>query len=290
MDNIGFIGIGVMGKSMVINLLKAGYRVSIYTRTKEKALDVIKKGAIWCSSISECVKNANVIITMVGFPQDVKEVYLGQGGILEHANAGSYVIDMTTTSPKLSKDIYKLALKKDIFALDAPVSGGDIGAKNATLSIMVGGDKGVFEDCLPIFKTLGSNIIYIGDAGSGQHTKMVNQIAITGTIASVCEALTYGISAELDMQKVMASISTGAAGSWQLTNMAPRILKGDLSPGFFIKHFIKDMEIAKDEAQNMDLDLEILNRVLEMYHKLSARNLDDMGTQALIKYYENNPT
>ncbi len=285
MKKIGFIGVGVMGRSMVLNLIKEGYEVSIYTRTKSKALETIEKGALWCDSIRECVVDAEAIITMVGFPKDVEEVYLGKEGILQYAKPGSYVIDMTTTSPKLSMRIYDLALEKKIFALDAPVSGGDVGAKNATLSIMVGGDKEAFDNCLPIFEAMGSNIIYEGSAGSGQHTKMTNQIAITGIIASVCEAISYGESAGLDVQRMLDSISSGAAGSWQMTNMAPRILKGDLGPGFFIKHFIKDMEIAKEEAQEMDLNLEVLNKVLEMYKKLAQEELGDMGTQGLIRYY-----
>ena len=285
MKKIGFIGVGVMGRSMVLNLIKEGYEVSIYTRTKSKALETIEKGALWCDSIRECVVDAEAIITMVGFPKDVEEVYLGKEGILQYAKPGSYVIDMTTTSPKLSMRIYDLALEKKIFALDAPVSGGDVGAKNATLSIMVGGDKEAFDNCLPIFEAMGSNIIYEGSAGSGQHTKMTNQIAITGIIASVCEAISYGESAGLDVQRMLDSISSGAAGSWQMTNMAPRILKGDLGLGFFIKHFIKDMEIAKEEAQEMDLNLEVLNKVLEMYKKLAQEELGDMGTQGLIRYY-----
>jgi len=286
MKKIGFIGVGVMGKSMVLNLMRSGYEVYIYTRTKRKALEVIEKGAIWCDSIKDCVKDVQAVITMVGFPKDVEEVYFGDEGILNHAKTGSYVIDMTTTSPKLSKRIYETALKKGIFALDAPVSGGDVGAKKGTLSIMVGGDKEAFEKCYPIFKSLGTNIIYEGPAGSGQHTKMANQIALSGVIASVCEAITYAKSVGLDVQKMLDSISTGAAGSWQMSNIAPRILKGDLEPGFFIKHFIKDMEIAKEEAQDVNLELKVLNKVLEMYKELADQQLDELGTQALIKYYE----
>lgn len=286
MRKIGFIGVGVMGKSIVLNLMKNGYEVCIYTRTKKKALEVIHKGATWCDSIKDCVKNVQVVITMVGFPKDVEEVYFGDEGILNHAQPGSYVIDMTTTSPKLSKRIYDTALKKGIFALDAPVSGGDVGAKKGTLSIMVGGDKEAFEKCYPIFESLGTNIIYEGPAGSGQHTKMANQIALSGVIASVCEAISYAKSVGLDVQKMLDSISTGAAGSWQMSNMAPRILKGDLEPGFFIKHFIKDMEIAKEEAKDVNLELHVLNKVLKMYKELDDQQFGELGTQALIKYYE----
>lgn len=286
MKKIGFIGVGVMGKPMVLNLLKKGYEVHIYTRTKSKALEAIDKGAIWCDSIKDCVKDVQAIITIVGFPKDVEEVYFGDEGILNHAKPGSYVIDMTTTSPKLSKKIYHAALDKGIFALDAPVSGGDVGARKGSLSIMVGGDKEAFERCYPIFESLGTNIIYEGPAGSGQHTKMANQIAISGVIASVCEAISYAKSVGLDVNKMLDSISTGAAGSWQMSNMAPRILRGDLEPGFYIKHFIKDMAIAKEEAQSVDLELQILNKVLDMYNELADQQLEELGTQALIKYYE----
>ncbi|HZJ56968.1 MAG TPA: NAD(P)-dependent oxidoreductase, partial [Clostridia bacterium] len=267
MKRIGFIGVGVMGKSMVLNLMKKGYEVSIYSRTKNKALEVIEKGAVWCDSIRDCVADAEAVITMVGFPKDVEEVYFGDNGILDHARPGSYIIDMTTTSPKLSKRIYQKALEKGVYALDAPVSGGDVGAQKGTLSIMVGGDEEAFGKCHPIFEAMGTNIIYEGPEGAGQHTKMANQIAITGVIASVCEAITYARTVGLDVQKMLDSISAGAAGSWQMSNMAPRIIKDDLDPGFFIKHFIKDMEIAMEEGRDVDLDLEILDNVLKMYKR-----------------------
>ena len=286
MKKIGFIGIGVMGKSMVLNLMKRGFEVSVYTRTKSKASEVIEKGAKWCDSLKDCVAQADAVITMVGFPKDVEEVYFGEDGILNNVRPGSCVIDMTTTSPKLSKRIYREALEKGVYALDAPVSGGDVGAQKGTLAIMVGGDKEAFEKCLKIFEALGTNIIYEGPEGAGQHTKMANQIAITGTIASVCEAITYARAVGLDVQKMLDTISTGAAGSWQMSNMAPRILKDDLDPGFFIKHFIKDMEIAREEGQAVDLDLEVLNNVLNMYKELARKQMDELGTQALIKYYE----
>lgn len=286
MKSIGFIGIGVMGKSMVRNLMNNGYEVSIYSRTKEKAIDVINEGALWCEDVKSCVKNKDVIITIVGYPRDVEEVYFGDNGVISSAKEGSYIIDMTTTSPKLATKIYEEAKEKNIFALDAPVSGGDIGAKNATLSIMVGGDSIAFEECRPIFQCLGTNIIYEGKAGNGQHTKMANQIALAGAIAGVCEAMTYAKKVGLDVETMLNSISKGAAGSWQMSNMAPRILKGDFEPGFFIKHYIKDMNIAADEAKNVSLDLNILNDVLEMYRELKKNGLGDLGTQALIKFYE----
>ena len=287
MKNIGFIGVGVMGKSMVRNLMKNGFALAIYTRTKSKALDVIEEGALWCDTIADCVQNADVVITMVGYPKDVEEVYFGEKGILEHAKRGSCVLDMTTTSPKLSRRIYETAKGKGLRALDAPVSGGDTGAKNGTLSIMVGGDKDVYETYHPVFRALGNNIVYEGPAGSGQHTKMANQIAIAGTIAGVCEAISYAKKVGLDVQTMLDSIRTGAAGSWQMTNLAPRIMKGDFAPGFFIKHFIKDMKIAAEEAVDVDLHLKVLNDVLGIYEDL-ADNMDlgDLGTQALIRHYE----
>lgn len=287
MKKIGFIGVGVMGSSMVRNLMKKGYTVSIYTRTKSKALEVIQEGAVWCDTIAECVQGAEAVITIVGYPKDVEEVYFGGGGILESAAPGTYLIDMTTTSPKLSKRIYDTALEKGLFALDAPVSGGDTGARNATLSIMVGGDREVYETCHPILEAMGNNIIYEGPAGFGQHTKMANQIAIAGAISGVCEALAYGQRFGLDLQTMLDSISAGAAGSWQMSNMAPRMLKDDYAAGFYIKHFIKDMTIAVEEAEGVNLNLGILKDVLKMYKDLADnKNLGDLGTQALIKYYE----
>ena len=286
MKQIAFIGVGVMGKSMVRNLMKNGYEVSIFTRTKEKVLDVINEGALWCEDIKTCVAGKDVVITIVGYPKDVEEVYFGENGILENSQPGAYVIDMTTTSPQLSMKIYEEARKRQMSALDAPVSGGDIGAQNGTLSIMVGGDREAFEACQPIFECLGTNIIYEGQAGNGQHTKMANQIALAGIIAGVCEAMTYAEQVGLDVQTMLESISKGAAGSWQMTNMAPRILRDDLNPGFFIKHYIKDMAIATEEADKVALNLQVLNEVLEMYRALDEKGLGDLGTQALIKYYD----
>lgn len=287
MKKIGFIGVGVMGKSMVRNLVKNGFDVSIYTRTKSKVLDLIEEGITWCNDVKSCAKDKDIVITIVGYPKDVEEVYFGEDGIIENAKEGAYLIDMTTTSPKLSIRIYDEAKKRNVFALDAPVSGGDVGAKNATLSIMVGGDRDAFEECVDIFKSLGTNIIYEGGAGSGQHTKMANQIALGGAIAGVCEAITYSKKVGLDVEKMLDSISKGAAGSWQMSNMAPRMLKGDFDPGFFIKHYIKDMKIADDEAKDVNLELDILDDVLKMYEKLQDEGMGDLGTQALIKYYEN---
>ena len=301
MKRISFIGTGVMGKSMIKNLMKDGYDVSIYNRTKDKALELIEIGALWKDNIKECVKDADIVITIVGYPKDVEEVYFGSEGILENIKEGTVVIDMTTTSPTLSIRIYEEAKKRKIYALDAPVSGGDIGAKNGTLSIMVGGDKEVFEENKRIFESMGTNIIYEGKAGSGQHTKMANQIAIAGAVSGVCEAIAYGKAQGLDIKLMLDSISEGAAGSWQMKNMGSRMLEGDFAPGFYIKHFIKDMHIAKDEYESLHVakekssdafennknksKLEMLDIVLKMYEKLSIDGMDELGTQALLKYY-----
>lgn len=286
MKKIGFIGVGVMGRSMVRNLMKNGYEVSVYNRTKLKADEVVKEGAIWCDDVKSCAKGKDAVITIVGYPEDVREVYFGENGILENADKGTVVIDMTTTSPKLSIEIYEEGKKRGVECLDAPVSGGDVGAKSGTLSIMVGGEKEVFDKCLDIFRCMGTTIIYEGKAGNGQHTKMANQIAIAGAVSGVCEAITYARGAGLDVQTMLDSISEGAAGSWQMSNMAPRMLKGDFDPGFYIKHFIKDMKIAKEEAGDVNIDLKVLDTVLKMYQSLENNNLGDLGTQGLLKYYQ----
>lgn len=286
MKTIGFIGVGVMGKSMVRNLMKNGFEVSIYARTKAKVTDILAEGALWCDSIAQCAQGKDAVITIVGYPKDVEEVYFGQGGIMENASAGCVLIDMTTTSPQLSVKIEQAAKEKGLKALDAPVSGGDVGAKNGTLSIMVGGEKETYTQCLPIFQAMGTNIIYEGKAGAGQHTKMANQIALGGAIAGVCEALTYAKKVGLDLQTMLDSISKGAAGSWQMSNMAPRMLKGDFDPGFFVKHYIKDMNIALEEAAHVNLTMPVLNEVHDMYQALDDQGMGDLGTQALIKYYD----
>lgn len=286
MKTIAFIGIGVMGKSMARNLMKKGYEVSVYTRTKEKAQDIVSEGAQWCDTIPACVADKDAVITMVGYPKDVEEVYFGENGILANAKKGAYLIDMTTTSPKLSVKIYNEAKAQGKIALDAPVSGGDSGARNGTLSIMVGGDKDAYDACMELFEAMGTNIIYEGKAGNGQHTKMANQIALSGVIACVCEAISYAEKVGLDVQTMLDSISQGAAGSWQMSNNAPRILKGDMNPGFFIKHYIKDMTIATEEADAVSLKMPVLSEVLNMYKELADKGYGDLGTQALIKYYE----
>ena len=286
MKTIGFIGVGVMGKPMVRNLMKKGYPVSIYSRTKSKDLDVIEEGAVWCDSAAACAAEKDVVITMVGFPKDVEEVYFGESGILANARSGAIVIDMTTTSPKLSERIYAEAKARGISALDAPVSGGDSGAIAGTLSIMVGGDREAFERCRDIFEALGSSITYEGGAGKGQHTKMANQIALSGIVASVAEAIAYARHTGLDVDTMLASISKGAAGSWQMDHNAPKMVSGDMAPGFYIRHFIKDMGIAVEEAAGTGLTLPVLAQVLEMYKELEGRGEGSLGTQAIIHYFD----
>ena len=285
-QTIGFIGTGVMGKSMAHHLIKAGYALHVYTRTKEKANELIQEGAIWESTVAELTNASDVVITMIGTPADVEEVYFGKNGIIENAKPGTYIIDMTTSKPSLAIEIYEKAKVKGIYALDAPVSGGDVGAKNAKLAIMVGGDEEAFEKMTPIFNIMGENIILQGEAGAGQHTKMVNQISIAPAMIGLCEALMYAEKAGLDPESVLRSISTGAAGSWSLSNYAPRMIKGDFAPGFAIKHYIKDMKIALESAQEMNLSTPGLSLALEMYEELAKRGWEESGIHALIKYFE----
>ncbi len=282
---IGFIGVGVMGNGMVKNLLSHGYEVNAYTRTRAKALEALEAGAEWRESAADCVRDADAVITMVGFPPDVEEVYFGEKGILANARPGTLVIDMTTTSPRLAQRIYTEAADRGLSALDAPVSGGDTGARAGTLAIMVGGDREAFERAVPIFEAMGKSIRYMGVAGSGQHTKMANQIAIAGTLAGVCEAIAYARAAGLDVDEVISTISGGAASSWQLANNGPKSAHGDFAPGFFIKHFIKDMTLADGEARARDLPMPVLEKVLAMFRALEAQGYGDEGTQALIRAY-----
>ena len=286
MKKIGFIGVGIMGKSMVRNLMKAGFELHIYARTKSKVDDVIKEGAIFHETIGACVKECEAVITMVGFPQDVEEVYFDEGNIMDQASEEMYLIDMTTTSPMISQKIYEEGKKKGYRVVDAPVTGGDTGAKAGTLSILVGGDKEDYEACMPLFEAMGTNINYQGGAGCGQHAKMVNQIMIAGTMSGLCEALSYAKVKGLDCETVLKSVATGAAGSKQLDFFGEKILHADYAPGFFMKHFIKDMKIALIEANQCELDLDVLSQTLANYEILEAEGYGNLGTQALIKYYE----
>jgi 3-hydroxyisobutyrate dehydrogenase len=282
---VGFVGTGVMGKSMARNLMKAGYKVSVYNRTKAKAQELIDHGAVWQETVAGLAAASDVIITMVGYPKDVEEIYLGEHGIVQAARPGSYLVDMTTSSPLLAQKIYAQAAAKGLKALDAPVSGGDIGAREGRLAIMAGGDARDFEAVKPIFEVLGQNISLQGRAGAGQHTKMANQIAIASNMMGVCEALAYAQKAGLDSSAVLKTIETGAAGSWSLSNLGPRMIKGDFAPGFYIKHFIKDMRIALESAQAMGLDTPGLQLAKKLYEKLADEGEADSGTQALFKRY-----
>ena len=285
-QTIGFIGIGVMGKSMAGHLLKAGYPLHVYTRTKEKANELVEDGAIWEESVANIARVADVVITIIGTPQDVEEVYFGENGLIENAKEGAYLVDMTTSKPSLAIDIYKRAKEKGIHALDAPVSGGDVGARNAKLAIMVGGDEQDFNTILPIFEVMGEKIVLQGGAGAGQHTKMVNQISIAPAMIGLAEALIYTKKAGLDPDKVLDTISTGAAASWNLSNYAPRIIEGDFAPGFAIKHYIKDMKIALEAAAEMNLNMPGLELALKMYEELARRGEEESGIHALIKYFD----
>ncbi len=283
---VGFVGIGVMGKSMAGHLLKTGYPVRVYNRTKAKAEDLLKQGAVWEETIAGLAANCNVIITMIGYPKDVEMVYLGDDGLLKNASQGTYFLDMTTSSPELAIRIYQEAKAKNMQALDAPVSGGDVGAKEARLAIMVGGEPEAFAAVRPILELMGKNIVLQGAAGAGQHTKMCNQIAIASNMMGVCEAMAYAKKSGLDPKLVLQSIETGAAGSWSLSNLAPRMLAGNFEPGFYVKHFIKDMKIAIESAQQMGLDTPGLQQAIKLYEQLASQGEGDSGTQALFKLYQ----
>ncbi len=286
MKKIGWIGAGIMGKSMIRNLMKQGFEVLVYARNPGKVEDILQEGAVLMPTIAQCAEQSDVVITMVGFPRDVEEIYFGVDGILAHMQPDGYAIDMTTSSPNLAKNIFEQAKKRRIHALDAPVTGGDIGAKNGTLAILVGGEERDFEVCKPIFQAMGENIQYQGSAGSGQHVKLANQIMIAGTLAGICEAICYGKHKGLDLQRMLDSLGTGAAASRQLELLGPKILQKDYEPGFFIKHFIKDMKLAVEEAEQSGITLPVLQRVLQSYQQLEQRGYGELGTQALMKFYE----
>jgi len=281
MSNIGWIGIGVMGRPMAGHLIKAGHHLTVFNRTKSKAKELIDTGAKWANSPQEAAKDQDFVCTMVGYPQDVQEVVFGGKGIINMIKPASIFIDFTTSKPSLAIEITEALKKKGVLALDAPVSGGDVGARNATLSIMVGGDEKAFNAAKPILEKLGKTIILQGGPGAGQHTKMCNQIQIAGTMIGMVEALVYGTKAGLDLETMLCSISGGAAGCWSLDNLAPRILKGDMEPGFFVDHFVKDMGIALEEAQRMQISLPGLALVHQLYVSAQALGAGRKGTQAL---------
>lgn len=283
---VGWIGTGVMGLSMCGHVLSKGYPVTVYSRTREKARPLIDRGATWADSPKAVADASDVVFTMVGFPADVREVCLGSRGALAGGRQGSILADMTTTEPSLAKEIYAVAKARGISAVDAPVSGGDVGAREARLSIMAGGDPEVFAALMPLFSAMGRTIVLQGGAGAGQHAKMCNQIVIAGTMIGVCESLIYGHKAGLDLETMLSSISGGAAGCWALSNLAPRVLKRNFDPGFFVEHFVKDMGIALDEAKRMNLALPGLALVHQMYVSLLANGGGKYGTQALMLVLE----
>lgn len=279
---LGWIGTGIMGRSMCGHLLAAGHTVSVYSRTREKAVDLVAAGALWAPSPRAVADASDVVFTMVGFPQDVRDVYFGPDGLLSSVRRGALVIDMTTTEPSLAIEIAAAARERGASAVDAPVSGGDVGARNAALSIMIGGEADAVARARPLFEILGKNIVHQGGPGAGQHTKMCNQIVIAGTMIGVCESLVYGARAGLDLETMLTSIKSGAAGCWTLENLAPRVVKRNFDPGFLVEHFLKDMGIALEEARRMKLSLPGLALVHQLYVAVQAQGHGRGGTQSLV--------
>lgn len=284
-QTIAFIGVGIMGKPMVRNLMKAGFSLHIFARHKEKVEDVIAEGAAFYPSIKECVQGCDAVITMVGFPKDVEEVYYGKNNIFDSAEPGAYLIDCTTSSPSLAVRLHEDGSKKGFHVLDVPVTGGESGAIKGILSMLVGGDKEDYKACMPIFQAVGTNINYQGKAGNGQHAKMANQILVAGALSGVCEALAYGKARGMDLQVLFDSLSTGAGGSAQFSALGPKILAGNYQPGFFIKHIIKDLKLALQEADTLGLKLDMVPEVLADFEDLAAKGHENEESQALIKHY-----
>lgn len=278
---IGWIGTGVMGSSMCGHLIDAGFEATVYSRTKEKAAPLVEKGAVWAATPRAVAEQSDVVFSIVGFPSDVREVILGEDGVLAGASGGAVIVDMTTSEPSLAVEIDEAAKKSGVHAVDAPVSGGDIGARNAALSIMIGGDAAVVEALAPCWNAMGKTVVHQGGAGAGQHTKMVNQTLIATNMIGVCEALLYAHRAGLDLPTVLQSVGSGAAGSWSLSNLGPRIMENNFDPGFFVEHFIKDMGIALDEAKRMNLSLPGLALAHQLYLALKAQGHGRDGTHAL---------
>jgi 3-hydroxyisobutyrate dehydrogenase len=279
---IGWIGTGVMGSSMCGHILTAGYRVTLHSRTKAKAQPLVDLGATWAENPRTVAAQSDMIFTMVGFPQDVRTVYFGETGILAGARSGTVLIDMTTTDPTLSREIAERAATNGLSAIDAPVSGGDVGARNATLSIMVGGDRRAVQVVVPLFELLGKTIVHQGGPGTGQQAKLCNQIVIAGTMIGVCESLLYGFKAGLDLNRMLDSIRGGAAACWTLDHLAPRILQRNFDPGFFVEHFVKDMGLALEESKRMGLVLPGLTLVHQLYHRVIDLGHGRSGTHALM--------
>ena len=283
--NIGWIGTGVMGQSMAGHLLAAGHAVRVHSRTRSKADALTARGAQWAETAAESAQGAEVVCLMVGYPADVEQVVLGKGHVLEHMCPGTLLIDFTTSSPALAERIAHEASARGVLALDAPVSGGDVGAREARLSIMAGGTPEAFTRARPLLQCLGQTLVHQGPAGAGQRAKLVNQILIAANMIGVCEGLAFAWKAGLDPERVLASVGGGAAASWSLSHLAPRMLKDDLQPGFYVKHFIKDLGLALEEARRLNLDLPGLSLAHELYRRLAAAGGSDWGTQALIRAY-----
>ncbi len=279
---VGWIGTGVMGSSMCGHLMNAGYSATVYSRTQQKAQTLIDRGARWAATPRAVAENSDVVFSIVGFPADVREVLLGEQGALSGAKPGVVLVDMTTSQPSLAVEIYDTAKQKGVHSVDAPVSGGDIGARNAALSIMLGGDQAVVESLQPLWEAMGKTIVYQGLAGSGQHTKMVNQTLIAGGMIGVCEALLYGYKAGLDLPTVLKSVASGAAGSWSLSNLGPRIIDNNFDPGFFVEHIIKDLGIVLKESRRMGLFMPGLALAEQLYQGVKAQGHGRDGTQSLI--------
>jgi 3-hydroxyisobutyrate dehydrogenase len=279
--NIGWIGTGIMGAPMAMHLVKAGYNVSVYTRTKSRAVKLTDSGCTWYESPASLAENCDIIFSIVGYPVDVEEVYFGEKGLLKSLRKGSVIIDMTTTLPALSARIAEACRKAGAHAIDAPVSGGEVGAIKGSLSVMIGGEKEVVEQIEPLMEAFSGNMVYQGSAGAGQHTKMCNQITLAGTMIGVCEALIYGFKAGLDLDTMLSSISKGAAACWSLDVLAPRIVRGDFEPGFLVEHFVKDLGIALNEAGRMNLSLPGLGLAGKLYQELVEMGKGNKGTQAL---------
>ena len=284
-SRVGFIGLGNMGRSMAGHLLAAGHPLRVYNRSRDKAQELLARGATWCESPGELAAQCDVVITMVGYPHDVEQVYLGPDGILARAR-DALLIDMTTSSPALAVRIAAAAQAQGCRVLDAPVSGGDIGARDAKLAIMVGGEQAVFDEALPVLQLMGANIVLQGGPGAGQHTKMCNQIVIASTLMGVCEGLAYGQASGLDLPTVLKSIGGGAASGFQLSVLGQKIIQRDFAPGFYMEHFIKDLGIALAEAERMKLDLPALALARKLLGLLADRGMSRLGTQALYKYYD----
>jgi 3-hydroxyisobutyrate dehydrogenase len=270
-----------MGAAMCGHLLRAGHPVSVFSRTPAKAQPLLEAGAVWGNSPRDVAAMSEVVFTMVGFPSDVRAVYFGEDGVLGGIQSGAVLVDMTTTEPSLAREIAKVARRGGGHAVDAPVSGGDVGARNATLSIMVGGDAEAVARVMPLLRLLGKTIVRHGEAGAGQHAKMCNQIVIAGTMIGVCESLVYGYRAGLDMERVLESISVGAAGCWTLNNLAPRVIRQDFAPGFYVDHFVKDLGIALEEARRLGLELPGLALAHRLYEAVQTQGHGASGTQAL---------